>query len=91
VQREERNAETGAATQRNRHRLCITAWTSRSNGKVRSAFPDDRLDRSLRSSCVRNLCLAGQAMKSDWVALVAVFCIVFMVMLWMWVISGGVV
>jgi hypothetical protein len=30
-------------------------------------------------------------MKSDWVALVAVFCIVFMVMLWMWVISGGVV
>jgi hypothetical protein len=30
-------------------------------------------------------------MKSDWVALVAVFCIVFMVMLWIWVISGGVV
>jgi hypothetical protein len=30
-------------------------------------------------------------MKSDWVALVAVFCIVFIVMLWVWLISGGVV
>ena len=30
-------------------------------------------------------------MKSDWVALIAVFCIVFIVMLWVWLISGGVV
>ena len=30
-------------------------------------------------------------MKSDWIALTAVFCIVFMVMLWIWMISGGVV
>lgn len=30
-------------------------------------------------------------MKSDWIALVAVFCIVFIVMLWVWLISGGVV
>jgi hypothetical protein len=29
-------------------------------------------------------------MKSDWLAMVAVFCIVFMVMLWVWLISGGV-
>jgi hypothetical protein len=29
-------------------------------------------------------------MRSDWLAMVAVFCIVFMVMLWVWLISGGV-
>jgi len=29
-------------------------------------------------------------MKSDWVAMGAVFCIVFVVMLWVWLISGGV-
>jgi hypothetical protein len=29
-------------------------------------------------------------MKSDWIAMGAVFCIVFMVMLWVWLISGGV-
>jgi hypothetical protein len=34
--------------------------------------------------------MAGQAMRSDWIAMVAVFCIVFMVMLWVWLISGGV-
>jgi len=29
-------------------------------------------------------------MKSDWLAMVAVFCIVFVVMLWVLLISGGV-
>ena len=29
-------------------------------------------------------------MKSDWIAMTAVFCIVFIVMLWVWLISGGV-
>jgi len=29
-------------------------------------------------------------MKSDWVAMIAVFCIVFIVLLWIWLISGGV-
>jgi hypothetical protein len=29
-------------------------------------------------------------MKSDWIAMVAVFCIVFVVMLWVWLITGGV-
>jgi len=29
-------------------------------------------------------------MKSDWVAMGAVFCIVFIVLLWIWLISGGV-
>jgi hypothetical protein len=29
-------------------------------------------------------------MTSDWVALTAVFCIVFVVMLWVWLITGGV-
>jgi hypothetical protein len=29
-------------------------------------------------------------MKSDWIAMGAVFCIVFVVMLWVWLISGGV-
>jgi hypothetical protein len=34
--------------------------------------------------------MAGEAMKSDYLAMVAVFCIVFIVMLWVWLISGGV-
>jgi hypothetical protein len=34
--------------------------------------------------------MAGQAMKSDFFAMGAVFCIVFIVMLWVWLISGGV-
>jgi hypothetical protein len=29
-------------------------------------------------------------MKSDWLAMGTVFCIVFIVMLWVWLISGGV-
>jgi len=29
-------------------------------------------------------------MTSDWVAMIAVFCIVFVVMLWVWLITGGV-
>ena len=91
MQRESHNAETDAAVQRTRHRLCIAADTSRSDGQVRSALPDDWTDSPLRSSCVRNLRMAGQAMKSDWIAIIAVFCIVFIVMLWVWLISGGVV
>jgi hypothetical protein len=34
--------------------------------------------------------MAGEAMRSDWPAMVAVFCIVFVVMLWVWLITGGV-
>ena len=34
--------------------------------------------------------MAGQAMTSDWLAMGAVFCIVFIVMLWVWLITGGV-
>ena len=30
-------------------------------------------------------------MKTDLLALIAVFCIVFIVMLWVWLITGGVV
>ena len=30
-------------------------------------------------------------MKSDWFAMIAVFCIVFIVMSWVYLISGGVV
>ena len=29
-------------------------------------------------------------MRSDWLALTAVFCIVFIVMSWVWLIAGGV-
>ena len=29
-------------------------------------------------------------MRSDWLAMGAVFCIVFIVMLWVWLITGGV-
>jgi hypothetical protein len=34
--------------------------------------------------------MASKAMKSDWLAMSAVFCIVFVVMLWVWLITGGV-